>query len=785
MQMHVITPDIAHLVGRNRRLETERAAADGPRNGSKKTQDEKTPYDGIYHDADGLLGGLSPLDLPLAITRFRNVKAQNLSTDTISLNMLAGVIRRMRAKEKNALPLLKLGTFGDARTPGGSLRHDANLVAISGIEGDYDDGKVTAQEAAARMKAAGIACLIYTTPSHTPDAPRWRVLAPISRNVAPAKRDALCARVNGALGGILAGESFTLSQSYYFGGVEAEPVVHLVEGRAVDDATDVPSIGKVSSFVAADMFDDILGGEVAPAASVSTTETPPLGYTAAQAADCLRYVPNGDRSYMGWLAVAASLRHESWGRSKAETAQFCRAFVAWSRTSTKHFLKHPNHESADAAAQKLFYSLNRETGVARTMRSIVAEAQEHGWSDVQSDDLESEFEDQPEAPQAPVAKSRLSFLSPADCDAAPSRSYLMKGLLAEQDVACIFGAPGAGKSLLAPFLAYALAQGREAFGMRSKAGGVFYVAAEDPHGMRGRVKALRIAHGDAEGFQLVEGVSDLLAKESPDLMALRNAVKEQKPKLIILDTLAMSFPGLEENSAEAMGRVVAVARALTKWGAAVILIHHDTKAEGATPRGHSLLNGALDVALHVKRDDSGIIRGKLTKNRNGSCDRDIAFRIATEDGGVDEDGDRITLPRCEELDAAQAPEAVKMTPAERATLDVIHNVGGVAEEAELRRVCIEGRKVSASDNPDSRRRVVDRALKGLIQKGSVTFQNGIYRVWCDDVDDFDDLSEPDNPDSVRTNPGLSEMAKRRNPDGLGHTPLGVSGCPDDAGEGVL
>lgn len=150
-------------------------------------------------------------------------------------------------------------------------------------------------------------------------------------------------------------------------------------------------------------------------------------------------------------------------------------------------------------------------------------------------------------------------------------------------MACIFGAPGAGKSLLAPFLGYKVAQGVEAFGMRTKQGGVFYVAAEDPHGMRGRVKALKTAHGDAPTFHLVEGVSDLLASESPDLAALRAAAKERRPALIFIDTLAMAFPGLEENSSEAMGRVVAAARGLTEWGAAVVLIHHGTKAEGSTP----------------------------------------------------------------------------------------------------------------------------------------------------------------------------------------------------------
>ena len=196
---------------------------------------------------------------------------------------------------------------------------------------------------------------------------------------------------------------------------------------------------------------------------------------------------------------------------------------------------------------------------------------------------------------------------------------MVKGLIGPGQIGCIFGDPGAGKSLIAPNIAYAVAQGRETFGMRTKAAPVFYVAAEDEAGMRGRVRALLAEHGDAEGFNLVGGVSNLFAKDSPDLKALRRAVKDQRPSLIVIDTLAMAFPGMDENSAEGMGRVVAVARALTKWGAAVILVHHGTKAEGNTPRGHSLFNGALDMALHLKaKDQNGIVRGHLTKNRNGS-----------------------------------------------------------------------------------------------------------------------------------------------------------------------
>lgn len=132
------------------------------------------------------------------------------------------------------------------------------------------------------------------------------------------------------------------------------------------------------------------------------------------------------------------------------------------------------------------------------------------------------------------------------------------------------------------------------------------------------------------------GVSDLFTPNGGDLKALWKLVKQHKPALILIDTLAMAFPGLEENNSEPMVRVIATGKALARKGAAVIFIHHGTKADGTTPRGHSAFNGALDMALHLKaKDAQGVIRGKLTKNRNGSLDRDIAFKIGTHSVGED------------------------------------------------------------------------------------------------------------------------------------------------------
>lgn len=304
----------------------------------------------------------------------------------------------------------------------------------------------------------------------------------------------------------------------------------------------------------------------------------------------------------------------------------------------------------------------------------------------------------------------------------------MKGFLAPGDLGCIFGAPGAGKSLIAPHIGFRLAQGRPAFGMRTKPGPVFYVAAEDPHGMRGRVQALRIRHGDAPAFRLVEGVSDLFAPAADDLDALRVAIAEQRPSLVLVDTLAMAFPGLEENAAESMNRVVAIGRKLTVNGAAVVLVHHDTKAQGPTPRGHSALNGALDVALQLfPRDESGVVRGKLTKNRNGSCERDIAFRISTETLGDDEDGDPVTAALVDELEAGSAPKAERLSRGEEAALQIYDGLeaGGAVTEEAWRAACIDGRTVSASDDRKSRQMATRRAIEGLARKRRVLIRGGL------------------------------------------------------------
>jgi hypothetical protein len=201
-------------------------------------------------------GGISHLDRPFPITFFRDFAAGTLTTESYTLRGLANRVRTVTASSKDKLPWLKLARFGEKKTPlvprndgsgrmtGGSLRNDDNVLEVTGIEADYDGEKIHVADAVEKMEKAGILAMVYTSPSHTADTPRWRVVCPTTTLLPPARREKLMGRLNGLFGGIFSGESWTLSQAYYFGSVNHNPSheVYLVDGTPIDEHDDLDEI---------------------------------------------------------------------------------------------------------------------------------------------------------------------------------------------------------------------------------------------------------------------------------------------------------------------------------------------------------------------------------------------------------------------------------------------------------------------------------------------------------------------------------------------------------------
>lgn len=146
---------------------------------------------------------------------------------------------------------IKLAAFGDTKTNKKCLRHDANVVAVSGIEVDYDAGVMPPDAAAAIFEAANIEALIYTSASHTIEKPRWRGLFPLSKDITGSteemreERKQMVRRIDFLLGEVLAPESYVLSQSFYFGVVGSQEEAGLFDiieckGRYIDLCDELP-----------------------------------------------------------------------------------------------------------------------------------------------------------------------------------------------------------------------------------------------------------------------------------------------------------------------------------------------------------------------------------------------------------------------------------------------------------------------------------------------------------------------------------------------------------------
>ena len=97
------------------------------------------------------------------------------------------------------------------------------------------------------------------------------------------------------------------------------------------------------------------------------------------------------------------------------------------------------------------------------------------------------------------------------------------------------------------------------------------------------------------------GHADCDLVTAPELISSVGGLKLQ-PGLVVIDTLARSFVGGDENSATDMGELVdAVQRIQTEVKCAVILVHHTGKKGGpqTQERGSSALRGAMDTMVRV------------------------------------------------------------------------------------------------------------------------------------------------------------------------------------------
>ncbi len=193
----------------------------------------------------------------------------------------------------------------------------------------------------------------------------------------------------------------------------------------------------------------------------------------------------------------------------------------------------------------------------------------------------------------------------SDFEHVPPQKWLIEGVLIEDSIAFMFGLPDCYKSFCAQAMAYAMYNGSPWYEKATVQGSVLYIAAEGVRGMYTRMRALAQYHGtevpsnlQVIGQAVYFGEPAYLAQLQEDLAAMS---EEQRPKLIIIDTLGRSTGPLHENDTKDMGMFVDALDSIRRaTGACVLCVHHTSKA-GEDMRGNITLRGAATTMLKVTR----------------------------------------------------------------------------------------------------------------------------------------------------------------------------------------
>jgi len=308
--------------------------------------------------------------------------------------------------------------------------------------------------------------------------------------------------------------------------------------------------------------------------------------------------------------------------------------------------------------------------------------------------------------------------------------WLIEGILPEYAMTALVAPSYTGKSFVAVDIACAIANGlrwHDEFDVTH--GNVFYVVGEGRHGIRRRVDAWHRKRGvtlTRETTNLHFSRQGLNFRDKSSIEAIKSDMRLVKNlKLIVVDTLARSFGGGNENAPQDMGEFINNCDDLMhEFGATILTVHHMGKDTQSGARGHSSFYGALDTCMTLKKVGQHDLLLKCEKQKDAPEFDDIQFCFLTLSG---EDDTQVL----EKVETSKRPLRPKLGINKQLALDTY--MEAIKGRPLLCRLHIDEwrpffERRHTGDTPKQKNDAFSRARRSLVSKGLMQVENDYYTL---------------------------------------------------------